>query len=144
MSLKILITILLMVFTITNVLADAKMEWLKKNNWHKAKYWDYCYEKVEKLEPGYYFDAPFSTRLHRCLVKSKSFDLDEINDDNRFFKNEQKQKISSINTDSSLKNEIDNKSDKISYAKKKCLKLGFLEGTEKFADCSLKIIKINK
>ena len=77
-------------------------------------------------------------------MKSKSFDLDEINEHNHLFKYEQKQKISSINADSSLKNEINNKSDKISYAKKKCLKLGFLEGTEKFADCSLKIIKINK
>ena len=144
MSLKILITILLMVFTITNVLADAKMEWLKKNNWHKAKYWDYCYEKIEKRDPGYSYNAPFSNQLHTCLVKSKSFDLDEINEHNHLFKYEQKQKISSINTDSSLKNEINNKSDKISYAKKKCLKLGFLEGTEKFADCSLKIIKINK
>ena len=30
----------------------------------------------------------------------------------------------------------------ISNAKKTCLKLGFSEGTEKFADCSLKIIKM--
>ena len=32
----------------------------------------------------------------------------------------------------------------ISNAKKTCLKLGFTAGTEKFADCSLKLIKMNK
>ena len=36
-----------------------------------------------------------------------------------------------------------NKTDLINQAKKTCLDLGFTAGTEKFGDCTLKVLKMN-
>ena len=115
--------------------AFAAKSWLKKNKWHKSQYWKIC-----KYHAPHSDDETWNSNLHQCLKsmeqsgKWRTLDMNPVINETKDNKKPKKVKIKKEEKYKNL----------ITQAKQTCLKLGFLEGTEKFADCSLKLIKMNK
>ena len=116
--------------------AYAAKSWLKKNNWHKSQYWKICKDYVPYTAEG--IKETWNSDLHQCLKnmeqsgKWRGLDINPVITKSKENKKSKKVKI---NKEGNYKNLI-------TQAKKACINLGFTAGTEKFADCSLKLIKM--
>ena len=104
-----------------------KKSWLIKNNWNQSIYWETCKAKHRGGS-----EEMFSS-MHTCLKKMHRKELDA----QYLLDNKKSGKEAKDNNTTKIK-----KISLIDQAKKTCLDLGFTAGTEKFAECSLKIVKL--
>ena len=107
-----------------------KKSWLIKNNWNQSIYWETCKAKYSGGRGG--SEEMFSP-MHQCLKKMHRKELDA----QYLLDNKKSGKEAKDNNTTKIK-----KISLIDQAKKTCLDLGFTAGTEKFAECSLKIVKL--
>ena len=134
----------LLLSTSTHAGLFKKKTWLVKNDWDKSQYWNMCkaYIWKEALK-ACNCDVPdpsdkqkaeseaLYSPLHKCLDKMEDFGKYKNLKANPVEKTEEKKTT-----------ETSNKTELIIQAKKTCLDLGFTAGTEKFGDCTLKVLKM--
>ena len=116
--------------------AYAAKSWLKENNWHKNKYWKTCKEYIPPTT--YNQQETWNSVLHQCLKNMEKFGKWRGLNDNPVAIKENKTKPEKIKIIKEIK-----KNELVIGAKKTCIELGFKEGSEKLADCALKLMTMN-
>jgi hypothetical protein len=111
-----------------------KKSWLIKNNWNQSIYWETC--KAKHRGGSEEMFSPMHTCLKKMRHESKNKIKKEL-DAQYLLDNKNSGKEAKDNNTTKIK-----KISLIDQAKKTCLDLGFTAGTEKFAECSLKIVKL--
>jgi len=112
-----------------------KKTWLVKNDWDKSQYWDTCKAKVSK-------DISGTAGSYVSNYKKQKIESEELFSPMHQCLKQMHHNEKTSNTVEPTTTETSNKTELINQAKKTCLDLGFTAGTEKFGDCTLKVLKM--